>query len=94
MKKVFLNKYSVTILIFLTWLLFFDKNDIFTQRDLNRQLKKLYDEKKYYLSEIQKNKETSDELKNNVQSIERYAREKYWMKRDNEDVYVVVNKNK
>lgn len=74
------------------WLLFFDKNDFFTQRDLSIQLKKLYDEKRYYLNEIEKNKIAADELKNNMQSLERFAREKYWMKKDNEEVYIIVNK--
>jgi len=74
------------------WLLFFDKNDFFTQRDLSIQLKKLYDEKRYYLNEIEKNKIAADELKNNMQSLERFARERYWMKKDNEEVYIVVNK--
>jgi len=74
------------------WLLFFDKNDFFTQRDLSIQLKKLYDEKRYYLNEIEKNKIAADELKNNMQSLERFARERYWMKKDNEEVYIIVNK--
>lgn len=76
----------------MVWLLFFDKNDFFTQRDLSIQLKKLYDEKRYYLNEIEKNKIAADELKNNMQSLERFARERYWMKKDNEEVYIIVNK--
>lgn len=94
MFKKFFNKYTLTLAGFLAWLLIFDKNDFFTQRDLNRQLRKLYEEKKYYELEIQKNKIAADELKNNLKSIEKYARERYWMKKDNEDVYVVVNKVK
>ncbi|MCX7728815.1 MAG: septum formation initiator family protein [Bacteroidia bacterium] len=92
MTNFFLNKYFITFILFLIWLLFFDKNDFFTQRDLSKQLKKLYDEKKYYQNEIQKNKQNIDELKNNITSIEKFAREQYWMKKDNEDVYVVANK--
>ncbi len=79
-------------MFFVVWLLFFDKNDFFTQRDLSIQLKKLYDEKRYYLNEIEKNKIAADELKNNMQSLERFARERYWMKKDNEEVYIIVNK--
>ncbi len=94
MIKSILNKYTITLILFLIWLLFFDKNDFFTQRDLNRQLKKLYEEKKYYQTEIQKNKNAIYELKNNIQSIEQFARERYWMKKDNEDVYVVLTKGK
>lgn len=92
MYKILFNKYTITILFFVVWLLFFDKNDFFTQRDLSIQLKKLYDEKRYYLNEIEKNKIAADELKNNMQSLERFARERYWMKKDNEEVYIIVNK--
>jgi len=92
MYKIFLNKYILTSLFFIIWLLFFDKNDFFTQRDLSIQLKKLYEEKKYYLNEIEKNKIAIEELKNNIQSLERFARERYWMKKENEEVYVIVNK--
>jgi cell division protein FtsB len=92
MYKILFNKYTITILFFVVWLLFFDKNDFFTQRDLSIQLKKLYDEKRYYLNEIEKNKIAADELKNNMQSLERFARERYWMKKDIEEVYIIVNK--
>lgn len=90
----FINKYVITLILFVIWLLFFDKNDYWTQRELSRQLKKIYEEKKYYQTEIDKNKQSIDDLKNNMQSIEQFARERYWMKKDNEDVYVVLTRNK
>lgn len=92
MSKILFNKYILVAFFFILWLLFFDKNDFFTQRDLNKQLKKLSDEKKYYQTEIQKNKQFIEELKNNMQSIEDYARQKYWMKKDNEEVYVILQR--
>lgn len=88
MKNLF-NKYLITLVLFIVWLLFFDKNDVFTQLDLSRQTKKLYEEKKYYQAEIRKNKALIEEFKNNVQSVETFARERYWMKKDNEEVYVI-----
>ncbi|GAB4202719.1 MAG: septum formation initiator family protein [Bacteroidia bacterium] len=90
----FINKYVITLILFVIWLLFFDKNDYWTQRELSRQLKKIYEEKKYYQTEIDKNKQSIDDLKNNMQSIDQFARERYWMKKDNEDVYVVLTRNK
>ncbi len=90
MAKIIFNKYILIVTLFISWLLFFDKNDFFTQRDLNKQLKKLLEEKKYYQTEKYKNKQFIEELKNNTQSIEKYARERYWMKKNNEDVYVVI----
>ncbi len=92
--KWLLNKYVLSILFFVIWLLFFDKNDFFTQRDLNKQLKKLYEEKRYYEMSIQKNKSTIEDFKNNIKNVEQFARERYWMKKDNEEVYVVLNVSK
>jgi cell division protein FtsB len=74
------------------WLLFFDKNDIFTQSELINKLNKLKDERSYYLEEIEKGKREITELKTNKESLERFAREKYLMKKDNEDVFVIVRK--
>ncbi|MCX8142899.1 MAG: septum formation initiator family protein [Bacteroidia bacterium] len=87
--KWILNRYFLTAFFFVIWLLFFDKNDIFTQKDLSKQLKRLYEEKRYYKTEIEKNNLLIEEFKNNIESIERFAREQYWMKKDNEEVYIV-----
>jgi cell division protein FtsB len=86
------NKYFLTGVGILVWVLFFDKNDIFTQRDMQQKLHKLKKEKEYYLSEITNNKRELTELKTNMNSLEKFAREKYLMKKDNEDVYVFVSK--
>ena len=58
------------------------------QRVLNKQLDELEDNKKYYQDEIRKDQENIKLLKNPDQ-IEKYAREKYYMKRDSEDVYII-----
>ena len=86
------NKYFLTGVGILVWVLFFDKNDIFTQRDMLQKLHKLKKEKEYYISEITNNKRELNELQTNMNSLEKFAREKYLMKKDNEDVYVFVSK--
>jgi cell division protein FtsB len=58
------------------------------QRVLNKQIDELQDNKKYYQDEIKKDKENIKLLKNQYQ-VEKYAREKYYMKKDSEDVYIV-----
>lgn len=93
MKKVisFLkNKYLITIIGLAVWIMFFDKNDIGTQIKLKQDVKTLEEEKKYYQKEI--NQITSDlkELNTNPKTLEKFAREKYLMKRDNEDIFVIV----
>lgn len=86
------NKYFLTIIALIVWLLFFDKNDVFTQHESVSKLNKLKDDQAYYIAEIEKNKIELQELKTNKKSLEKFAREKYLMKKDNEDVYVFVAK--
>lgn len=86
------NKYFLTIVGLLVWLIFFDKNDVFTQYDLIKKCHKLQKEKLYYLSEIDHNVANLNDLRNNKKSLETFSREKYLMKKENEDVYVFVTK--
>lgn len=90
--KFIKNKYLLTSVGIVVWLLFFDKNDVFSQMDLISKLNKLKADRAYYFSEIQNNRREIEELKTNKKSLEKFAREKYHMKKDNEDVYVIVQK--
>jgi len=90
--KILKNKYFLTTIGIVVWLLFFDKNDVFTQRDLITKLNKLESDRDYYIREIQNNRSDINELATNKESLEKFAREKYLMKKDNEDVFVVVAK--
>lgn len=90
--KFIKNKYLLTTIGIIVWLLFFDKNDVFSQAELNGKLNKLKADRDYYLTEIENNKREIEELKTNKKSLEKFAREKYHMKKDNEDVYVIVKK--
>jgi len=84
------NRYALTVLIFCVWLAFFDKNDIISQFKLRGDLRKLEAEKEYYLSEIKKDEEKLEELISNKNTLEKFARERYLMKRDNEEIFVIV----
>jgi hypothetical protein len=90
--KILKNKYFLVIVGLFFWLLYFDKNDVFTQFDLISKCKKLNAEKDYYILEIENNKKEMVELQTNQKSLETFAREKYLMKRDNEDVFIFVQK--
>jgi len=94
MISLFKNKYFLTVLGLAVWIIFFDKNDIRTQIELRKEVKALEEEKKYYQKEI--NQITSDlrELNTNPKTLEKFAREKYYMKRDNEDIFVIVENRK
>jgi cell division protein FtsB len=84
------NKYFLSVTAFSLWLLFFDKNDVFSQYELIARCHKLEQEKTYYIREISAAKTAFHELRTNPKSLERIAREKYLMKKDNEEVYVFV----
>lgn len=88
------NKYFIATAVFAATLLFFDKNDFFTQRSRTQELRMLEKSKAHYQSEIAKEQKELNLLKNDTTTVERYAREKYLMKKDNEDVYVVPEKDK
>ncbi len=90
--KLVKNKYLLTTIGIVVWLLFFDKNDVFSQADLMGKLNELKADRSYYISEIENNKREIEELKTNKKSLEKFAREKYHMKKDNEEVYVIVKK--
>lgn len=85
------NKYIITTLAFVVWLTFFDRNDFYSQYTYRQKLKKIQQDKAYYVEEIMKNREDMEKLMTNPGNLERFAREKYLMKKDNEDVFVIVN---
>jgi cell division protein DivIC len=82
------NKYVWVLLFFTTWMVFLDNYSYFDHRMLNNQIEELEDNKKYYQEEIKKDQENIKNL-NNPQQIEKYAREKYYMKKDSEDIYII-----
>lgn len=90
--KLIKNKYFLTTIGIIVWLLFFDKNDVFSQAELITKLNKLKSDREYYIAEIKSNRAEIEELKTNKKSLEKFAREKYHMKKDNEDVYVIIKK--
>lgn len=84
------NKYVITSVIFLVWLLFFDRNDIFSQYSYRNQLKKLEADKAYYVKEIEKNKVDMQQLMSDPEHLEKYARERYLMKKDDEEIFLIL----
>jgi len=86
------NKYFIATALFGILLLFFDKNDFFTQRSRSRELHMLEKSKAHYQDEIAKEKKELEQLRNDSSALERYAREKYLMKKDDEDLFLVPEK--
>ncbi len=95
MKKilsVLKNKYLLTTVGLTVWILFFDKNDLFTQLEFRKEVMVLQEDRNYYANEIKSITSDLRELSSNHKTLEKFAREKYYMKRDNEDIFVLVEK--
>lgn len=85
------NKYLLTGVFFVIWMLFFDPKDILSNIERRDKLNELQNSEQHFKTLIKESNQELDLLKNNAQSIEKYAREKYMMKKDNEDLFIVVN---
>lgn len=82
------NKYVLILIFFSIWMIFLDNYSLLDHRILNKQIEELEDNKKYYQQEIRNDMRKIKFLKNSYQ-IEKYAREKYYMKRENEDIFII-----
>ena len=89
--RFFINKYFLTTLAFVVWLVFFDSNNVLTNRRTRDKLNALRKDKKFYKDEIKKDSILIQKLHSDTLELERLAREKYLMKKDNEDVYLVID---
>jgi cell division protein FtsB len=88
------NKYLIATLAILIWMLFLDRNNLIHQVQKSMQLEELKAEKAYYKEKIQETREARRDLMKNSQSLERFAREEYFMKKPDEDVYIIVDEPK
>jgi cell division protein FtsB len=88
------SKFFLITVAFLVWMVFFDKNDLFSQYQYHQQVNKLKQERDFYKKETAKVAKDLDELTSNPKKLEKFAREKYLMKKDNEDVFVIVQPKK
>ena len=91
-KKTVTNKYLIAIAAFVALLFFSDKNNVIDQYKLQQQYRKVKTEHAYYLKQIDDANRQYKELFTNDKNLEKFAREKYLMKRDDEDVFVIVKK--
>lgn len=88
---LFMNKYTITSLIFFVWLTFFDRNNLVEKMQLRSKIATLKREKAYYQDKIEEDNRKIKELLSSKENLEKFAREQYLMKRPNEDIFVIVN---
>lgn len=83
------NKYLIAGTAFVVWMCFFDRYDVSTQFAYQQEKSKLETEKTFYETEIEQMEKSIKNAQYNPSEIQRIARERYKMKKDNEDVYVI-----
>ena len=90
--KAFRNFYVVTGAFFFLWMLLLDSNNLINRYQLSAKLGSLEDEKEYYEEKIKEVEKDREELFGDRESIEKFAREKYLMKKETEDIFIIEEK--
>jgi len=90
---IFRNRYFLTLLVFLVWIIIFDNNNLIQRYQYMKDLRQLEKDKEYYRERIEEDQRKLKELKTSDENLEKFAREQYFMKRDNEDIYIIVNED-
>jgi len=84
------NKFVITGFVFFTWLMFFDKNNLLDRISNLRLLSDLKEVEEYYIVQNRQDSIRIQELMTNSENLEKFAREQYFMKKNNEDIFVIV----
>ena len=86
--KFFTNIFVLIVLVFAVWMTFFDENSYLVHREFNKEIDELEKTIKFYEDRINEDRTTKKKLQDSLE-LERFAREKYLMKKKNEDIYVI-----
>lgn len=89
----FRNKYLLTMTVFVIWITFFDKNNLISQSHLQNIIDDMRAKKEHYQKEVEVVTKQKNDLHTNREALEKFAREKYFMKKDNEDIFVIIEEN-
>ena len=82
------NKYVIILLLFVIWMIFFDENSLLNHWELDKEIDNLEKSNEYYQDQIEQDKKVIDNL-NDPDSLEKYAREEYKMKKENEEIFLI-----
>ncbi|MCI5982731.1 MAG: septum formation initiator family protein [Marinilabiliaceae bacterium] len=83
------NPYVVSVLIFLLWMTFIDDDNLITSHRYSQKIEELSEEKESLLNGIEQDRREMKELKSNSETLEKFAREKYFMKKDDEVIFII-----
>ena len=90
LRRYVINKYVITVLCFLVWMIFFDSTSFLVINELNGEITRYENQLNFYKTEYEKNDRFFRKLMNNKQEKEKYARENYFMKKPNEEIFILV----
>lgn len=88
MVRILSNKYVIILLLFVIWMIFFDENSFINHWELDKEIDNLENSNEYYRDQIEQDKKVIDNL-NDPDSLEKYAREEYKMKKENEEIFLI-----
>ena len=86
--KFITNRYVIIVSIFIVWMVFFDENSLLNHTEFNKEINNLNTEKEYYKTQIKQDKELINKLEDK-EELEKFAREEYHMKKENEEIYLI-----
>ncbi len=92
-RKIIRNKYFFTFLLFIIWVGLFDKNSLVEQQKYKQRIHELEQQQDYYISKFKEDSTKLEEFKS-PEKLEKFARENFYMKKDNEDLFVIVDETK
>ena len=86
--KLMTNMYVLVLTLFVIWMAFFDTNSLLIHLELKKEINKLEQQKTFLETEIEKDKKVLKKL-SNEEELEKFAREQYYMKKDNEEIFLI-----
>nr|WP_262913892.1 septum formation initiator family protein [Aequorivita vitellina] len=86
------NKYVLILILFIVWMIFFDANSYLIHRELDNEIDGLEDNAEFYQNEINTDKGFIEKMKDSNE-MEKFAREKYYLKKENEDIYIIEHED-
>ena len=86
--KIMTNTYILVLTIFVIWMAFFDTNSLLIHNELQQEINKLEQQREFLEQEINRDKELLEQLRD-PEELEKYARENYYMKKDNEEIFLI-----
>jgi len=89
LQSLLLNKYSIVFMVFAVFVTFFDEHNLINRWKTSQKISQLEVELKYYQNEIKSTKQKKNELQSSNDNLEKFAREQYYMKKENEDIFII-----